>query len=255
MALNYSLLIVDPDNEIKSSIRSIVGDEFDIKEILTASSGQEALGLLSSHKSIDCLITNAQLDDNSGFSLISDIKQNRNFYDMSILLMSDKKDPEHILRAAACGASDLILKPLNPRALALKLKKLISGRKIRKFERISTIEAFDIEIGYGDKLTYNAKLLDISKGGCSVRSEPFTIGGRVYDKVNLDISDNSGKNVLTVDAELIRIERDPESEDNELKKILVAFQFDSTMKQNISKIEDFLVKFVDKNGRNNPFQN
>jgi len=242
MTLNYSLLIVDPDKEIKLSISNILGQEFEIEEILTASTGKEALKLLSSNKTIDCVITNSQLNDNSGFSLISDIKQDQNFFNTSILLMSDKKDPEHILRAAACGASDFILKPFDNRSLTLKLKKLILGEKFRKHQRISTLEAFNIQIIYNDELHYDAKLLDISDGGCSVRSDAFTSEGRIYDRVSLTISNND-ENILTIRSELIRIERDPESEDSDPKKVLAAFQFDDAEKNNIQKIRDFLLNF------------
>ena len=81
--------------------------------------------------------------------------------------------------------------------------------------------AVDVTLSFNDDLRYESKLIDISTGGYSVRSPILSAGGMVYDQVILNISDDNQD--LKLPSRLIRIERDPESEDNQ--SLLLAFQF------------------------------
>ena len=246
MTSSYSLLIVEPDHQTQSSIQNILVEEFDIQQVLTASTEEEALSLLSTNKQVNCVITDCHLNNNAGYHLANNIKHNKDFIDTTILLMSDKKDPEHILQAAACGASDLILKPFTRHSLTLKLKKLIGSEKTRKHTRIATMEAFDVNVVYSEKRRFEAKLLDISEGECTISAPHDKPDGRIYDKVTLDIY-SQDLSLLTTQSKLIRVEKDDESENLVQQKVLMTFQFDRASDKNTSSIRKFLSAFSGMN--------
>ena len=231
MEHNFSLLLVEPETLQKQLIENVLRTEFEITDIATSQSSIDAMGLLSSREnigakeleSIQCIIISSILTDSSGFSLISDIRAIKKYAKTPILIMSDAHERDHLLKAAASGASDFIVKPLNSRSLTLKLKKLLADKQFRKTTRISTLGAFDVEIAFNSDATYACKLTDISLGGCSMTSSPFHKGGAVFDLAIININ-NNGK-PLTIHAELARVERNPESEDQVQKIQISGFEF------------------------------
>ena len=153
-------------------------------------------------------------------------------------MISEQKSSEYLLQAAACGVTDFISKPFSNRSLGLKLKKLLGSKKLRKVERISTMGAFDITLAFNDALNYQAKLRDISLGGCSAHSELFSKGGCVYDRLFIKIG--SSQFSLALQAELVRIEKDPECEDKSEKQLLVAFQFKDLSESDKHQLGEFI---------------
>lgn len=240
MANDFTLLLVEPNEELQKSICDVLRNDFNIEDIITTNSSKQALHYLTDDTSIDCIIVNSQLSDNSGFELITVIKGIERYTGTSVLIMSEQQDRTHLLQAAACGASDFIIKPFTPRSLTLKLKKLITGQEFRINKRVATFEAFQLEIQFSESQNYKARLVDISIGGCSVISELFRNGGCIYDVANINFK--SDKKSFTIPAELIRTERDPESEDDEEKELLAAFQFGELPTDDQQSIHDFITE-------------
>jgi len=240
MANDFTLLLVEPDKKLQKNICGVLRDDFNIEDIISTDSSKQALHYLTDDTSIDCIIVNSQLTDNTGFELISIIKGIERYTSTSILIMSEQQDRTHLLQAAACGASDFIIKPFSPRSLTLKLKKLITGQEFRINKRVATFEAFELEIKFSESKNYKARLVDISIGGCSVISELFHNGGCIYDVA--DINFKSEKKSFSIPAELIRTERDPECEDDDEKELLAAFQFGELPSPDQQSIHDFITE-------------
>lgn len=240
MATDFTLLLVEPDEQLQKSISEVLRNDFNIAHIITAESSEQALHYLTDDAFLNCIIVNSQLNDGNGFDLISNIKGLERYTSTSILVMSEQQDRTHLLQAAACGASDFIIKPFTPRSLTLKLKKLITGQEFRINKRVATFEAFQLEIQFNEARKYKARLVDISTGGCSVISELFHNGGCIYDIA--DIKFESDERSFSIPAELIRTERDPESEDDEDKELLAAFQFGDLPAQHQQSIHDFITE-------------
>jgi len=240
MANDFTLLLVEPDEELQKSIIDVLRNDFNIEDIITTNSSKQSLHYLTDDTSLDCIIVNSLLTDGTGFDLISEIKAIERYTSTSILIMSEQQDRTHLLQAAACGASDFIIKPFTPRSLTLKLKKLITGQEFRINKRVATFEAFQLEIKFSESQNYKARLLDISIGGCSVISELFHNGGCIYDTA--DISFKSENKSFSIPAELIRTERDPECEDEDEKELLAAFQFGELPSAQQQAIHDFITE-------------
>jgi len=240
MPQNISIMLVEPDTQSQTKICQILTSEFDVSDPDITHTSQEAMSLIAGKKQYDCVIINSHLRDSSGFSLVSDIKKIEKFSSVSILMMSESKDRDDLLNAAACGASDFIVKPLNTRSFTVKLKKLIGGKRFRKEERVTTFEAFNTDIHFENHGIYRSRLLDISSGGCSVKSELFSRGGCIYDKAKLHIGEE-GQQII-IDAELTRAERDPENSDEGAKELLAAFEFRDASPE----IQEILHNFIDQ---------
>lgn len=241
MPRDISVMLVEPDTNVQAKICQMLADEFDINQTVVMQSSQEAMGLISSNKHVDCMIINSHLLDSSGFTLVKDIKRIEKFSTLSILIISESNDREHLLNAAACGASDYIVKPINKRSFVVKMKKLIGGKHFRKDQRITTFEAFDTEINFETHGAYQAKLVDISAGGCSVKSEIFSHGGCIYDMAVVKIGETGEQFALR--AELSRTERDPEISDEPPSEMLAAFEFIDLSDEDRKKLKNFINQF------------
>jgi len=234
---HFSLLLIEPETQQQQLIKDVLRSEFKITHVTTSTSSLDAMNHLTSAKeNIQCIIVSSTLEDISGFSLIKNIRTIKKYTKTPIMVISDTQERNHIFKAASSGASDFIVKPLNTRSLALKLKKLLASKHFRTAERVSTLDAFDVKISFNKKNTYECKLVDISTGGCSIKSPPFHGDGSIFDKAEIQIIDTP----LTIMSELIRMEKDPESEDQEQKLQIAGFQFIDVDKISSTAISNFI---------------
>jgi len=241
MDQKLSLLLVEPDASQHALIQGILNSEFQIDDVTILSSSMDTMNLISKQADIQCIIIASNLHDSCGFSLTADIRSISKYSKIPILLISETKDRENLLKAAASGASDFIIKPFNQKALTLKLKKLLAGKQFRKSTRISTLEAFDAKVEFLDKASYDCKLVDISTGGCSLKSEAFTQGGAIFDTATISIGcESEDKDCIRIDAELARMERDPECENIGKNLQISGFQFQDVTGDIHTKITDFI---------------
>lgn len=243
MSVEYSVLIVDPDTNTQIELNEILKTRFNIEEILTATDHKSAQTKLNDVDSIQCIIVNSNIDNGTGYEFISKIKQDEKLKNTTVLMLSDDNSRETLLQAAASGANELISKPISQRSVSLKLKRVFNVKEFRVDQRISTMGAIDVGIQFESGTYYPGKLIDISSGGCSIQSPQFIQGGCVYDIVSLSF-EREDKSV-TIPAELIRIEKDPESEDSEEKHLITAFQIknlDDTQKLELDWLLSSLAK-------------
>ena len=238
MSVDYSVLIVDSDEKDQSELSDVLTKTFNIAEIITTHDQQIAQMELNNRDSINCVIVNTDMDNGNGFELINKIKQEEKFKNTSVLMLSETNSRETLLQAAACGVTELLKKPISRRSLSLKLKRIFNGREFRTIERVSLMGAFDINANFGSINDYKGKLIDISIGGCSIQLPKLTLGETVYDIADLSVEFENKK--LHFPAELIRIEKDPETEDSTDKKTLCAFQLINLTEEQQAQLNHFI---------------
>ncbi len=237
MESDFSLLLVEPEETQQKLIEDVLRTEFEIVNVTISNSADDAINRLNTQNGIQCIIANAKLDDNGAFSLIKEIRDIKKYAKTPILAISDIQERHHLLEAAASGASDFIAKPFNPRSITLKLKKLLADKQFRKSTRISTLGAFDVSVCFTDA-SYNCKLIDISTGGCSIKSLPFQNGGAIFDRATINIDNNGAPIIIT--SEFARAERDPESTDLEEKSQIASFEFINLDEEIANQISQFI---------------
>lgn len=113
-----TLLIVDDDEYIRSSLERLLGSRYTIH---TAASGIEALDLLQSTR-IDAAIVDLVMPGMDGETLIEELRGRGHGF--PILVVSAMGGLERV--AARCRPSDFVLKPAFPEVLREKLDALLA---------------------------------------------------------------------------------------------------------------------------------
>src|SRR6266702_5511494 len=89
-------------------------------EIVEANSGFEALRLLPREK-IDLLITDINMPDINGLELISYVRNNPNYKDIPLFIISTEGRDKDREKGLSLGANEYLVKPFDP----IKLQELI----------------------------------------------------------------------------------------------------------------------------------
>ncbi|MFJ2708855.1 two-component system response regulator [Streptomyces sp. NPDC087428] len=114
------VLIVDdqPDNLL---VMTAVLETLD-QEIVTVTSGRDALKALLHHDNVAVIIMDVQMPDMDGYETAAHIKRRPRNRDVPIIFLTAMGiDPEHTARGYAAGAVDYISKPFDPWALRAKV--------------------------------------------------------------------------------------------------------------------------------------
>jgi two-component system chemotaxis response regulator CheY len=94
-----------------STIESL--DEY---EIVEASSGFDALRLLPRER-VDLIITDINMPDINGLELISYVRNNPNYKDIPLFIVSTEGSEKDLEKGLALGANEYLVKPFDPSRL------------------------------------------------------------------------------------------------------------------------------------------
>lgn len=114
------ILVVDdqPDNLLAMTAVLETLDQ----ELVTVSSGREALKALLHHDDFAVIIMDVQMPEMDGYETAAHIKRRPRNRDVPIIFLTAMGvDPEHTARGYAAGAVDYISKPFDPWALRAKV--------------------------------------------------------------------------------------------------------------------------------------
>ena len=114
------ILIAEDSNTMRSLLVSTI-DALEKYGIVEASSGFEALRLLP-REHVDLIITDINMPDINGLELISYVKNNPNYQNIPLFIISTESSDKDLEKGLALGASEYLVKPFDP----LKLQELIS---------------------------------------------------------------------------------------------------------------------------------
>lgn len=138
--LGRKVLLVD-DNDNNRELVCLQLNRLGI-EVAEARTGHEALAALAT-KSIDLVLLDLILPDINGYDLLKQIKQNKNWRHLAIIIISGVKDEQSALRCLEAGASDYIVKPVNATLLRARVSSLLE-RKVwedKESAYLSNLEA------------------------------------------------------------------------------------------------------------------
>jgi len=236
MSNSYVALIIDNNANARKILASVIRQQFSMRDIFTSSSGREAMAVIRQSDNIDWVICNSELEDKDCFELIEEAKKQKSTKNAKFVLTSSNSDRSILLKAASCGVNSFILKPFTPKTIYAKMQKLVDGKSQRKSKRIELLEAIEARVQFAEA-KYKSVLVDVSLGGCMIKSGLFNKGGLIYDNAKIQIP--LDKESISVEAQLIRMERDMSSEK---KLICSAFIFTNVSKSNAARLTDFLSK-------------
>jgi diguanylate cyclase (GGDEF)-like protein len=149
--MTISILIVDDDTAVKSSVQEFL--EMSGANVITASSAEEALGLLNT-STPDVVLTDIMMKGMDGLELTRFVRKN---YGVAVIVMTGYSADYSYEEAVNAGASDFIFKPFRFEELDLRIKRVIREVKLKK-EHAKMVYRLE-ELAITDGLTglYNSR--------------------------------------------------------------------------------------------------
>jgi len=125
---NFSILIVDDDEEIANYIKTELSDWYRFDH---ACNGKEGLKKLLTGK-FDLVISDVMMPEMDGITMLKKIKGNSNVSDIPVILLTSKSEVENRLEGLRKGADGFLAKPFNMEELHILIDNLVDNvRRIR----------------------------------------------------------------------------------------------------------------------------
>jgi DNA-binding NarL/FixJ family response regulator len=121
----HRILLVDDHVVVRRGIRAILEDQFPAISVSEASSGDEALTMLSD--ALEAVVLDLSMPGRSGFDLLAEIKHRHP--KLPVLIMSLHAEEQFALRALRAGASGYLTKAAAPEQLVAAVTKITRGGK------------------------------------------------------------------------------------------------------------------------------
>ncbi len=126
------ILVVEDNADIRSYIRSILGENYSIEEAENGAIGLEAAML----QDFDLIISDIMMPEMDGIEMCKQLKKSIETSHIPIILLTAKSDIENRIEGLSIGADSYITKPFHPQHLIVRVEKLIDLRQLLK-ERFS----------------------------------------------------------------------------------------------------------------------
>ena len=137
------ILVVDDEADLRQTLARIFQRAG--FEITTSASGQEALALLS-QQTFDLVYLDIRMPDMSGLEVLKAI--HARFPELPVVLFTAQPDLSSALEALRQGATDYLLKPLQPQKMIERTRNILAGRERERRKRAiqSQLEALQAEL-------------------------------------------------------------------------------------------------------------
>ncbi len=110
--MSYKILIAEDSSTMRSLIVSTISAMGNY-QLIEAANGFEALRILPREK-VDLVITDINMPDINGLELISFIKNNPNYKDTPLFIISTEGSEKDRDKGLSLGADAYLVKPFNP---------------------------------------------------------------------------------------------------------------------------------------------
>jgi two-component system chemotaxis response regulator CheY len=115
-------MVIDDSRAMRSILRRIVTElGFDCVE---AANGQEALDIMNGGSLPDVALVDWNMPVLDGLSYVSAVRGNRDWRDVSLMMVTTEGEHAQVVRALAAGAHEYVIKPFTPDAIQEKLQIL-----------------------------------------------------------------------------------------------------------------------------------
>jgi len=116
------VLIVD-DSQIMRKIITGALKKLNIKDIIEASNGQEAVDMVSKDSEINLVLMDWNMPTMTGIEAVREIRANGK--KTPIVMVTTEGEKEKVIEAIKTGANDYLVKPFNPKDIQAKLEKFL----------------------------------------------------------------------------------------------------------------------------------
>jgi len=94
-------------------------------EVVAAADGMEAVEKLPQHK-VDLVITDLNMPNLDGYEFIKIIRQNDQYSDIPIIILSSLAGSEEVHKGLSCGANSYLIKPFDPKRIQYEVAKYLN---------------------------------------------------------------------------------------------------------------------------------
>ena len=123
--MSYNILIVDDSKSMRQVMKKVLAlSGFRLGECLEAANGREALDVLE-HNWIDLILSDIHMPVMDGFGLLKALRDNDNWSDLPVVLVTTESNEERLQEALSLGAKGYIRKPFRPEAIRTYLHRLL----------------------------------------------------------------------------------------------------------------------------------
>ncbi len=121
--MSQNILIIDDDTDFLQWLETgLISQGYNVS---TATTARDGLKILNNNK-IHLIILDIYLPDIDGFTIIKELKTNRDTKDVPVIVVSGVyKKPEDEQKSYELGADDYLKKPFSYKFLNVKVKKLL----------------------------------------------------------------------------------------------------------------------------------
>ena len=175
----YSILIIEDDEDIREGIRILFsGENYRITE---AGSGEEGLRLFSGD--IDLVILDIMMPGISGLKTCEEIRRISN---VPVLFLTAKSQESDKLIGFMAGGDDYLVKPFSPRELVARARALLRRVHADSEPQREVLEFGELTIDVsGHKVLVNNEEIDLTASEFKLLTTLSRYPGRVYSRMEL----------------------------------------------------------------------
>jgi two-component system cell cycle response regulator len=122
----FTVLVVD-DNAQNLELLCIYMEDLPEVRVVTAVNGLDALAKIA-QESPDLVLLDIMMPKMSGFEVCKRIKSDPKTRDIVVIMVTALNETGDLERAAECGTDDYVTKPIDRRALAEQVRKLLTAK-------------------------------------------------------------------------------------------------------------------------------
>jgi two-component system alkaline phosphatase synthesis response regulator PhoP len=160
------ILIAEDEEDIRELIHfNLFKEKFSVE---TASNGAEALAKAKEMKP-DLMLLDIMMPEMDGLEVCRLVREDRNFDNTGIVILTAKGDEEDIVRGLELGADDYIVKPFSPKVVIARVNAVLR-RRVK--DRPSQEPIFEI---YGIKINGPKRKVSIDEQEVSLTFTEFQI--------------------------------------------------------------------------------
>ena len=104
-------------------------------EVLEAENGAEALDLARAHaQAIDVVLLDVIMPELDGYETLEAMKADEALRHIGVIIVSGVEELDSVVRCIELGATDYLVKPINPRILEARLNASLAAKRLRDLE-------------------------------------------------------------------------------------------------------------------------
>jgi two-component system chemotaxis response regulator CheY len=133
MSLHLKKILIVEDSDLLHRMYELIFRRYRMEgcELLHAYNGREGLDLLAKHPDVDIVLLDINMPIMSGLELLTRIKREEAFRDLTVIIISTEGKEEDTLRGLEAGARGYLTKPFQPADLHRLIERVFETRESR----------------------------------------------------------------------------------------------------------------------------